>query len=94
VKSAGHTWNFDIGGGIMEFTVIYLYATNKIYSPLFPNHCNAFGCLRPPELHTMGTMPIKGYFANDDSIRIAVRIPLCLSHANDMRIADAWKEIE
>ena len=78
----------------MDFTVKYLEPVHKIYSPLFPNHCNAFGCLRPTELHTMGIMPIKGYFADDNSIKIAVRIPLCLSHANDMRIADAWKEIE
>lgn len=78
----------------MEFKAIYIHIESKSYSPLFPNHCNASGCLKPAELHTMGIMPIKGYFGDDNSIKVVVRIPLCLSHANDMRIADAWKDTE
>ena len=78
----------------MKFMAKHTRIESKQYSMLFPNLCNAFGCCKKTELHAVGVITIKGDFIHNtigEGIHMAVKIPLCLSHANDMRIADEWE---
>ena len=75
---------------MMDFTIKYINIGSKAYNILFPNHCNVFGCTKTPELHASGMINIKGNLFSKESISIHAKIPLCLSHANDMRIVTEW----